>query len=79
METYETAGSMYSQQGRDGSPASEAKENGEDQTVQETSVPPGVAEVMSVYAEYRHLLDLSAEYLAQFEPRFSLTTSDSSI
>jgi len=40
---------------------------------------PGISELMLVYGQYDELLKNSQEYLANFQPKIVMTTTDSSM
>jgi len=39
----------------------------------------GISDLMKLYGEYRKLLDMSDKYLQQLNPKFSFSTTDSSV
>lgn len=39
----------------------------------------GISDLMKLYGEYRKLLDMSDKYLQQMNPKFSFSTTDSSV
>lgn len=56
-----------------------AKIEKEFEEIKELAENTGISDLMKIFGEYKILVDISTEFLQEFDPKFTLSTTNNSI